>query len=515
MPKWRLKMRQIKEIMRLKYELNLSQQAIADSTGIARSTVKDYLIRAKAAGYTWPLPEALDNETLNAKLFPVNSPKNKRPDPDWESTHQELKRKGVTLYILWEEYKRENPGGYQYNWFAHRYRQWSKKNDVWMTQTYKAGEKIYVDYSGLTIPIWSTNLQQIEFNAEIFVSVLGASDYIFCVATKTQQLPDWIEAHCQMFEFYGGASELIVPDNLRSGVTKPHRYEPQCNLTYEEMAEHYGCAIMPTRAYKPRDKAKVEKSVQIVQQRIVASLRNKKFTALYELNTAILDQLNLLNSRKFQKLSCSRQELFNSLEKAALKPLPTQRYELAQWYHQTVNGGYHVQIKNNFYSVPYQYVRKKIDIRVTAKIIECFYKEKKIACHQRCDEKGKYTTVNAHRPEAHRQQGLWPAERLLSWAASIGCNTSSLIKTLLQDDKRHLHQKERSALGILRLSTAYGEVRLEQACAKALELGTYRYDSITSLLKKRLDHSTSMDEATDLTYKTPVHENVRGRQYYH
>jgi len=379
MSKERLTMRQIKEVLRLKHGLGLSQRAISDSTGVSRSTIRDYLLRAKAADLGWPLPEEIDNEQLNGLLFPMRGEEISQPrsEPDWDQTHKELKRKGVTLQLLWEEYKREHPAGYQYSWYAHRYRQWSKTKDVWMVQSHDAGDKVFVDYSGLTFPIWKTNLQEIDFYSEIFVSVLGASDLIFCLATQSQTVEDWIHAHNKMFAYYGGASFLIVPDNLRSGVTKAHRYEALCNRTYDEMAEHYACAIMPARSYKPKDKAKVEKSVQSVQRRILSPLRDKQFTSLTQYNEAMIPLLETLNEKPFQKLPYSRRTLFNKVEKNALQPLPTTPYQLARWHQETVNGGYHVQANQHYYSVPYGYVRKKIDIRVSTSSVECFYQEKR------------------------------------------------------------------------------------------------------------------------------------------
>jgi len=516
MPKERLRMRQIKEVLRLKYSLGLSQRAISDSTEIPRSTVRDYLLRAKAADLSWPLPDETDNEQLNALLFPVRSEGENRPraEPNWKEAHKELKRKGVTLQLLWEEYKRKQPNGYQYSWYAHLYRQWSKTQDVWMVQSHAAGDKVFVDYSGLTFPIWKTNLKEIDFHAEIFVSTLGASDLIFCVATKSQQLEDWISGHNKMFAYYGGVSSLIVPDNLRSAVTKAHRYEALCNRSYDEMAEHYGCAVMPARSYKPKDKAKAEKSVQSIQRRILAVLRDKKFTSLPQLNEAIYPLLEELNEKRFQKLPYSRKELFATVEQEALQPLPATPYSLARWRQETVNGGYHIQVNKHYYSVPYAYIRKKVDIRMSQSTVECFYQEKRIACHLRDETPNAYTTVDAHRPESHRQQAMWSNERLLNWAQNIGPQTGTFIQRLLQETKRHLHQKERSALGILRLSHAFDEGSLEMACEQAMQIGTFSYDSLESILKRRR-HSVLTASTEEHAYQSQGHENVRGAKYFH
>lgn len=513
MPKRRLRMRQIKEILRLKYELKRSQQSIAYATGIARSTVRDYLSRAHVANLSWPLPDEMDNAALEALLFPVTEKRacENKPIPDWQYIHTELKRKSVTLQILWEEYKREHTNGYQYSWFAHLYRQWAKAKDVWMPQTHKSGEKTFVDYSGLTVPIYSTNLQKVVYEAEIFVGVLGASDLIYCEATQTQKLPEWISAHQHMFQYYQGVTELVVPDNLRSGVTKSGRYEPLCNATYEECATHYQCIVMPTRTYSPRDKAKVEKAVQLVQQRILAPERDTRFTSLEQLNLKLRERLEALNHRPSKTLGSSRWELFNQVERATLKPLPNTLYELATWQKQQVNGGYHVCVNRHHYSVPHQYVRHIVEIRITERHIEIFHQDARITCHPRDDTPNTYTTIDAHRPEAHRQHLIWQShERLHAWAQSVGPNTHALILRLFEDTKRHLHQKERSALGILRLSHAFSEASLELACEKANAIGTYRYDSLESILKR---HRLGATETN--SYQIPDHENVRGQKYYH
>jgi len=508
-------MRQILEILRLRYDLSFSQQAIADAMGLSRSTVKDYLSRANAADISWPLAEDITNEQLNKLLFSNRSQsvKERRPIPDWSTLHKELKRKSVTLQLLWEEYKREHPSGYQYSYFVQLYRHWAQSKKVWMPQVYKAGEKVFVDYSGLTVPIWSSNLREVVFDAEIFVSVLGASDYIFCTATKSQQINDWINAHVKMFHFYGGVAELLIPDNLRSGVTKPHRYEPKCQTTYEELARHYSCAVMPTRTYKPKDKAKVEKAVQLVQQRVLAPIRDERFNSLDALNKSLSNLLEELNNRHSKAFDCSRLALFEQVEKSALRALPAQPYELALWYQQKVSGGYHITINKHKYSVPHHFARKKVDVRVTNKTVEVFYKEERVACHERSDTPGDYTTVDAHRPENHRQQAMWNKTRLQAWARTIGSATYSLIQQLFQDPEKHLHQKERCALGILRFSNAYGDQALENTCQKALALGTFRYDSIASLMKRQNLDVVQGD--VEGRYQTPTHENVRGAKYYH
>lgn len=514
MPKERLPMRVIKEVLRLRWFLKKSQREIARSTGISRSTIRDYIRRANAAHLNWPLPAEMSEAKLHELLYPSLKKESAtaRFVPQWNEVHCELRRKGVTLCLLWEEYKQAHPEGFQYSWFAQSYRRWRKGLEVWMAQTHTAGDQVFVDYSGVTVPIWDRCCQQIIYEAEIFVACLGASDLIFCLATKTQQLPDWIRAHCDMFEFYQGSPLAVVPDNLRSAVSKAHRYEPTAHRTYEDCAAHYGSSVMPARTRHPKDKAKAEKAVQSVQRRIIAPLRKQRFSSLELLNEAIHDLLEQLNNRPFQKLPGSRRTLFERIERQALQPLPPTRYSFGQWFVETLNGSYHVRIHQHYYSVPYRYVGKLIETRVSARLVECFCRDQRIACHQRDDTPNGHTTQDEHRPEAHRQQALWGSKKLMQWALSTGHFSYQLIIQVLNQSGRHPQQRERSALGILRLSHCYGSDALESACQYALSIGTTRYDSILSILKKGLAPiSPDIDEPSCIHN----HKNVRGSQYYH
>lgn len=512
MLKRQLTMRQIKEVLRQYWHLGHNKSQIARATHIPRSTVNDYIIRAAARNLKWPLPEALTEELLHQQLFYNQRSDQIITEPNWSDIHKELKRKGVTRQLLWQEYKKKDPNGRQYSWFADKYRDWAKTHKLWMHQPHKAGEEVYVDFSGLTVAIWDVKLSEVLFNAEVFVGVLGASDLIYCCACIDQKLSSWIEVHCTMFEFYGGVSDLIIPDNLRSGVTQSHRYEPTINRTYEEMAVHYNCAIMPARSIRPKDKSKAEKSVQTIQRKILAPVRDKQFTSIEQLNEHIAVELEQVNQKNFQKLPYSRQSLFDELEKSVLTPLPETRYVMAHWSRETLNGGYHVCIDHHYYSIPYHYVGKKIDIRVTRNIIECFSQEQRIACHERRTEPQEYTTLVEHMPESHRQQSLWTEQRLISWSQGIGVNAHALISKIMSNKYRNKRQCERSALGILRLSHAYSEERLEAACQQALSIGTERYDSLQSLLKKRLESKSYQQEQDDTQL---THENLRGHEYYH
>ena len=506
-------MRKIKEVLRLKWSKSLSNRRIATSCGIARPTVSEYLRRAESAGLTWPLPADLDDTRLERLLFPAppHLPAPVRGIPDWAHIHGDLKHKGVTLFLLWQEYRAAHPDGYQYSWFCERYRAWRGKLDVVMRQDHRAGEKLFVDYAGQTVGVTGRATGEIR-DAQIFVAVLGASNYTYAEATWSQTLPDWIGSHVRTFGFLGGVPELVVPDNLRSGVSKAHRHEPDVNPTYQDMASHYGVAILPTRVRKPRDKAKVESGVLVVERWILAALRHRQFFSLTELNTAIGELLEKLNTRPFRKLSGCRHEHFEQLDRPALRPLPAQRHVYAEWKRARVHIDYHVAIGGHYYSVPYTLIKKAVEVRITRNTVECFHRGNRVASHRRSHEKGRHTTVAAHMPESHRQAGEWSPRRLMQWAAKTGPATEKLIRTVL-GSRKHPQQAYRSCLGILRLGKAYGDERLEAACRRVLTLGSYRYKSIESILKHRLDEQP-LEEQQELALPES-HDNLRGPAYFH
>ncbi len=513
MPATRLSMRKIKEVLRLKWGHGLSKRQIAKSCGISRPAVDEYLFRAKNAGLTWPLPDELDDARLEHLLFPSTPDlvAKDRQIPDWVEVNRELKGKGVTLFLLWQEYRLNHPQGYQYSWFCDRYRQWQGKRDLVMRQNHQAGEKLFVDYAGQTAAVVDPGTGEIR-EAQIFVAVLGASNYTYAEATWTQGLPDWIGSHQRAFQYMGGIPEIVVPDNLRSGVSKAHRYEPDINPTYQEMATHYGVAVIPARVRKPKDKSKAEIGVQVVERWILAALRHRTFFSLAELNRAIRELLERLNARAFKKLPGSRQELFQSLDAPALKLLPTTPYTYAEWKKVRVHIDYHVEVDGHYYSVPYQLTKLQLDARLTAYTMECFHKGKRVASHARSRNKGRHTTVAEHMPESHRKYGDWSPQRLISWAEKIGASTAQVITSILSS-RRHPQQGYRSCLGVLRLGKSYGEQRLEAACQRALLLGTNRYKSIESILKHGLD-GKPLPEQQELALSED-HENIRGPSYYH
>jgi transposase len=512
MPKKRLSMRKIREVLRLKYEYGCSNREIGQSCGIGSSTVGDYLQRARMAGMNWPLPEELDDAVLEQQLFPPSRPRNsQRFVPDFQEVHRELQaRRGVTLNLLWQEYKERHPDGYQYSWFCHSYREWANRLDVVMRHEHRAGEKMFVDYAGETVDVVDPATGAIN-KAQIFVSVLGAGSYTYAEATASQGLEDWINSHVRAFSFYGGVPEIVVPDNLKSGVSKACRYEPDINPTYNDLAHHYQIVILPARVRKPRDKAKAESGVLLVERWILARLRNHTFFSLAELNREIRRLLAELNNKPFQKLPGCRKSRFEELDKPVLKPLPSQPYQLAHWKKATVHIDYHVEVDGHYYSVPYTLVKKKLDVRYTQNSVECFYRNRRVASHLRDNRCGYHTTVNEHMPEKHRKYLEWTPERFKRWAAKIGPQTLTLTETLLVK-RGHPQQAYRSLLGILRLGKAYGDQRLEAACERALQIDALSYRSIESILKNGLDRKPLPEKGNKS--KPVKHHNIRGAGYF-
>lgn len=507
-------MRKIKEVLRLHFEQKRSIRQIAKSGDIARSTVKEYLERAQKSGLTWPLPPNLDDAALENLLFPLIPPipPERRQMPPMDYIHRERKRKGVTLQLLWHEYKEANPDGYQYSQFCELYRQWAKKLDVCLRQEYRAGEKLFVDYAGQTVPVQDSLTGETR-EAYLFVATLGASNYTFAEATFTQDLPSWIQSHVHAFEFFNGVSEILIPDNLKTGVTHPSRYEPDLNPTYLDLAEHYGCAVIPTRTAKPKDKAKVESAVLIAERWILAALRNQTFFSLEELNQAIRKKLQEFNLRKFQKLDTTRKELFENLDRPALKPLPETPYEYAEWKKATVNIDYHIEVDHHYYSVPYQLAREQVEVRLTPTTIEALFKNRRVASHARSYRKGGYTTLKEHMPKSHQQYLEWTPSRIIRWAAQNGPHTEKLVTHILEK-KPHPQQGFRSCLGILRLGKQYSQERLEAACAYALTIHGYFYKSVESILKNGLDQKHTLLHQREEPTLPLTHPNIRGKEYY-
>lgn len=485
----RLSMRKIKEVLRLQ-AAGHSQRAIATSTGIARSTVSEYLERAAAAGLSWPLPDALTDTELEDLLFKTPAPAvDRRPLPDWKSVYDEMKAKrrtGVTLQLLWLEYKEANPDGLQYSQFCEYYRRWRGRLDRVLRQEHKAGDKVFVDFAGQSVPIVDRTTGEVLFEAQIFVAVLGASNYTYAQACRSQELSEWIGAHSRMLDYFGGVPFAIVPDNLKAGVRHACFYEPDLNPTYHDWALHYGTTVLPARVRRPRDKAKVEAGVLLVERWILARLRHHTFFTLAELEEEIRRLLDSLNQRPFQKLEGSRRSLFDTLDRPALRPLPAARYDFAQWKKASVNIDYHVEVLGHFYSVPYKLERARVDVRITSDTVEIFHDGRRVSAHPRGRRKGGFTTDAAHRPKSHQKYLEWTPSRMIRWGEQTGPRTAEMVHRILAS-RPHPEQGFRACLGLLRLGDRYSAPRLEAACARALHVGAVSYQSVKSILNTGLD----------------------------
>lgn len=513
MPAERLPMRKIVEILRLTWLCGLPGRQAARACQVSCSTVQQYLRRAEKAGLrSWEQVQALDEVALERLLFPAPpGVPTTRPLPDWNEVHQELQKKGVTRQLLWEEYRARFPeDGLAYSQFCERYQAYRRHLDLSLRQVHRAGEKLFVDYCGQTVPVSDPATGEIR-EAQIFVAVLGASSYTFAEATWTQQLPDWTGSHERAFEAIGGTTELVIPDNLRSGVHKACRYEPELNPTYRDLAEHYGVAVIPARVRRPKDKAKAEAGVLLVERWILACLRHRQFFSLAELNAAIAELLVKLNDRPFRKLPGSRRSRFEELDRPALRPLPATRYELAEWSKARVGPDYHVELDAHAYSVPYQLVGKLLDLRRAGAVVECFHCSRRVAAHRYSQEAGGATSLREHMPRAHREYLDWTPQRLLGWARESEPHIGQAVERILSS-KPHPHQGFHAALGLRSLAKRYGQDRLGAACRRALRLGAVSYTSLKSMLQRGLE-SQPLPEAPE-----PIppfdHDNVRGAAYY-
>ncbi len=485
MPGERLSMRKIREVLRLTLGHGLPQRAVGHSLRLSQGAVHGYVTRARLAGLGWPLPDGLDDAQLERLLYPPPAAvaAEPRPVPDWAVVHRELRRPHVTLLLLWEEYRTGlgAGGGFGYSWFCDLYREWVGRLKPTLRQVHPAGERVFVDFAGHSMEVIDGATGEVR-RAEIFVAVLGASNYTFAEATWTQSLPDWIAAHVDMLTFIGGVPRQIVSDNLRAGITRACFYEPLVNRTYADMASHYATAIIPARPYKPRDKAKVEVGVQVVQRWILARLRNRRFFSLGELNQAIRELVDQLNDRPMRGWGTTRRALFEQVDRPALQPLPATAYEYADWKRCRVHLDYHVEIDKHFYSVPFRLLREEVEARLTARTVEIFHRGKLVAAHPRGFRAHRPTTLAEHMPSSHRRYRDWTHERILREAAAIGDDTAALVEVILRS-RPHPEQGFRSCIGILRLAGRYDAERLDAACAKALALGTRSYGSVAAILK--------------------------------
>ena len=513
MPAERLPMRKVREVLRQRYACGASERVIAQSLGIGRTAVGEYIRRAAVIGITWPVPGELDDPALERKLFaPAGyNPPQSKPLPDWAHVHGELRRRSVTLALLWQDYRVQHPDGYGYSRFCDLYGEWRRGVTATMRQTHVAGEKLFVDFAGDTMPVFDAITGEVR-DTKIFVAVLGASNYTYVEARFSEGLTDWIGAHVNALAFLGGVPKAIVCDNLKAGVTTASRYEPGVNRTYQDLAAHYGTTIMPTRPRKPRDKAKVEGAVLIVERWILARLRDRRFFSLAELNVAIRALVDELNDRLMRKLGASRREFFANIDRPALMPLPSEPYQYAEWRRARVAPDYHVEAHGHFYSVPSRLIRQVVEVRATQATVEVFHRGVRVASHARSPVRRRHTTISEHMPSAHRRYAFWTPERLLAAANKIGPSTMALCEAIMRA-KPHPEQGFRSCLGILSLARSYGPVRLEAACHRGVVIGAASYRSIASILKTGLDKAFLPSPEPDAG---PIHHgNIRGRDYYH
>jgi len=502
----RLPVRKIREVLRLKYELGLSDRRIAAAVGSARSTVQECLQRCRQAGISWPLAAGLDELALHERLYQREVPLSRVAQVDFAQLHAELCRPGVTRALLWQEYKARQPDGWQYSAFCDQYRRWLGTQELVLRHHHVPGEKLFVDYAGHTVEVTDRHSGEVR-QAQIFVAVLGASSYTYAQASWTQSLSDWLGAHVRALEFFGGVPQAIVSDNLKSAVNKAHRYEPELNPAYQDFAEHYQLAILPARARRPRDKAKVEVGVQVVERWILARLRNRTFFSLAELNSAIAQLLVDLNARTFKRREGSRASLFAEIERAALRALPLTRYQFATWKKAKVHLDYHVEVERAYYSVPYKLIGKTVEVRLSAHSVEIFYRQQLVAAHARASSKGKFTTVQAHRPERHSAVIDLTHERLMQRALAIGPATAEVLTQQLHR-RQHPEQVLRVSLGILRLAKDFTPEALERAAQRALALKAYSYRALRTLI------STPATREADPPALFIEHDNVRGSQYF-
>ncbi|MFN9634451.1 MAG: IS21 family transposase [Erythrobacteraceae bacterium] len=508
----RTDMKDIRSILRLTHESGLSVREVSERLGLSKSTVSTYLLRAREAGLDgWPMPEGCgDDAALERRLFrQMGRPPRDTTEPDWQLISREMKRKSVTLLLLWQEYREAHPDGFGYTWFCDKFGAHEKRANPAYRHRHSAGAEMQTDYAGQTIPLIDPDTGEVHA-AQLFVAVLGASSYTIAVASLHQQLHDWIDGQVRALEYFGGTPGSIVCDNLKAGVAKALWFEPTLTATFAAMAEHYDTTVLPTRPAKPRDKGKVEGAVLIVERWIIARLRNQQFFDLGVLNAEIAKLLEMLNGKIMRHVGRSRREMFEEIERATLRPLPVERFEYAEWKTAKVHPDYHVAVDRNFYSVPHGLIGKKVDVRLTQRVVEIFHDHKRVASHMRSSQRGFHITVNAHMPKAHQRYADRTPASLIERAARMGTNVQILVERMMSD-RRHPAQGYRSAMGILSLGRGYGPARLDAACDRALAIEAITYASVLSILKSGLDQASPV---TEPNRPTPSHGNIRGAVYY-
>lgn len=517
MARKRISVRKIREILRLHYDEKRSNREVGTSVGKSASVVHDCLRRFEASGVAWPLEKEVDDEELEKKLYAPSGQNTAAhiAQPDFAYVHKELSRKHVTMVLLWQEYRAAHgEAAYQYSRFCDLYREWAKPLGAVMRQKHKAGDKTFVDWSGDGVEIVDRETGEVK-DAPLFVAVLGASSFTFAKAAPSRESAHWLRLHDEAFEYFDGVTAAVVPDNEKTGVTSPCRYDPDLNPTYAAWADHMEVAVIPARAGKPRDKAKVESAVLIAQRWILARLRNHTFFSLEQANAEIARLLEEYNARPMQKIGVSRRELYQAVDRPALRPLPCKRFEPFEWSRSKLNIDYHVVVAEHYYSAPYTLIGQQIEARWTGSTVELFHKGRRVASHARSYEKWKFSTLDEHRPEKHRAHLAWTPERIISWARKSGPKTAELVAAIIAA-KRHPEQGYRACLGVMRLGKKYDDERLDAACARALALRSPSYKTVESILKTgadRLPPPGRREASPQLTL--PHHENIRGAKHYH
>ena len=499
-------MRKIKDVLRLKLDAKLSHEQIAAALGISKGVVTKYVGLAAAAGLDWPAVQGYDEITLERRLLVAPQKPRGHIQPDFGRLHQELRRKGMTLMLLWEEYRADYADNqtYSYSQFCDNYRRFARQLKRSMRQIHRAGEKLFIDFAGPTMALTDGS------RAHIFVAAMGASSYTFACATPRETMADWLESTARALSFYGGVPQLIVPDNPRALISDANRYEPRSNDTVLDFARHYGTSILPARPYHPQDKARAESAVQIVERWIMARLRHQRFTSVHEVNAAITPLLTRLNEKPFQKLPGSRASTFAALDAPALLPLPLQRYEMAHFKTVKAHIDYHVEVERHRYSVPHALVGQLLEARVTNSVVEIVHRGQRVASHARSSRRGGFTTIAAHMPAAHRAHLEWTPQRLIHWGQSIGPATAEAVTRLMAENK-HPEHGYRACLGLLSLAKRYGKPRLEAGCTLALQIGACQYRHVRDILANNRDQSAP---TTAGDWISPDHAHVRGSGYY-
>ena len=499
-------MRKIKDVLRLKLDAQLSHERIAASLGISKGVVAKYVSAAASAGLDWAQVQLLDESALQHRLVGVAQRASGFVAPDYGRMHQELRRKGVTLMLLWEEHATQHAGQtiHSYSQFCENYRRYAKTLKRSMRQIHRAGEKLFIDFAGPTIGLTDGS------RAHIFVAALGASSYTFACATPRETMADWLGSCAQALTFIGGVPQLIVPDNPRALIANPNRYEPRANDTVQDFARHYGTSVLPARPYHPQDKGKVESAVQVVERWILMRLRHQRFASVDDVNEAIEPLLEQLNLKLFQKLPGSRASAFKELDVPALQALPAQPYEMATFKTVRVHIDYHVEFEGHRYSVPNALVGRVMEARVTARAVEVLHRGERVASHLRSAHVGGYTTVAEHMPVAHQAHMQWTPQRLIHWGQGVGVATGRMVERLLTE-RRHPEHAYRACLGLLSLVKRYGKPRLEAACLIALELGTTKVAHVRDILASGRDQ---LAPVTTTEWTSPEHANVRGPRHY-